>query len=141
VKQQIRIAAGERIEIEGEFVPRGHAIECRVNAEHPERFTPSPGRITTFHPPGGPGIRVDTHVYESYVIPPTYDSMVAKVIAHGQDREEALARMSRALDFFVVEGIHTSIPLHQRILKDSDFRAGRFSTRFMERFLAQSKAS
>jgi len=139
VKEQIRIAAGERIdpELEKDFVPRGHAIECRVNAEHPERFTPSPGRITTFHPPGGPGVRVDTHVYEHYLIPPHYDSLVAKLVAHGQDREEALARMSRALDFFVVEGIHTTIPLHQRILKDPSFRSGRFSTRFMERFLAQ----
>jgi acetyl-CoA carboxylase, biotin carboxylase subunit len=138
VKEQIRIAAGHRVKLEGEFEPWGHAIECRINAEHPERFTPSPGRIATFHPPGGPGVRVDTHVYEHYVIPPYYDSLVAKLIAHGQDRAEAIARMSRALDFFVVEGIQTSIPLHQRIMKDPDFRAGRFSTRFMERFLADS---
>jgi acetyl-CoA carboxylase biotin carboxylase subunit len=142
VKQQIRIAAGEKIDpsLAGEFVPRGHAIECRINAEHPEKFTPSPGRILTFHPPGGPGIRVDTHAYEQYVVPPHYDSLVAKLIAHGQDREEAIARMSRALDFFVVEGIHTSIPLQQRIMADPDFRAGRFSTRFMERFLAAPRS-
>ncbi|MCZ6507947.1 MAG: acetyl-CoA carboxylase biotin carboxylase subunit [Acidobacteria bacterium] len=141
VKQQIRIAAGERLEIDGDFEPQGHAIECRINAEHPDRFTPSPGRIDTFHPPGGPGIRVDTHVYEHYVIPPFYDSLVAKLIAHGEDRAEAVARMSRALDFFVVEGIHTSIALHQRIMADAGFRAGRLSTRFMERFLAQADTS
>jgi acetyl-CoA carboxylase, biotin carboxylase subunit len=142
VKQQIRIAAGQPLDpaLEGEFVPRGHAIECRINAEHPEKFTPSPGRIQTFHVPGGPGIRVDTHAYEQYVVPPHYDSLVAKLIAHGQDREEAIARMSRALDFFIVEGIHTSIPLDQRIMADPDFRAGRLSTRFMERFLAAKPA-
>jgi acetyl-CoA carboxylase biotin carboxylase subunit len=142
VKQQIRIAAGEPLDpaLKSEFVPRGHAIECRINAEHAEKFTPSPGRILTFHPPGGPGIRVDTHAYEQYVIPPYYDSLVAKLIAHGQDRAEAIARMSRALDFFVVEGIHTSIPLHQRIMVDEDFRAGKLSTRFMERFLAARRA-
>ncbi len=139
VKQQIRIAAGERLELENDFVPRGHAIECRINAEHPESFRPSPGRVTTFHPPGGPGIRVDTHVYERYVVPPHYDSLVAKIIAHGEDRDEAIARMQRALDFFVVEGVETTIPLHQRIVRDTDFRAGRLSTRFMERFLAEDR--
>jgi len=139
VKQQIRIAAGEHLDVSGDFVPLGHAIECRVNAEHPEKFTPSPGTVDTFHPPGGPGVRVDTHVYEHYVIPPYYDSLVAKLVAHGEDRAEAIARMRRALDFFVVEGIHTTIPLHQRILADPGFQAGRLSTRFMERFLAQDK--
>jgi acetyl-CoA carboxylase biotin carboxylase subunit len=140
VKEQIRIAAGEPLGIDGDFEPRGHAIECRINAEHPETFTPSPGQVTTFHPPGGPGVRVDTHVYEHYRIPPFYDSLVAKLICHGRDRDEAIARMRRALDFFVVEGIHTSIPLHQRIVRDADFKAGRLSTRFMERFLAQKKS-
>ncbi len=141
VKQQIRIAAGEKLDLEDSFVPKGHAIECRINAEDPVKFRPSPGRITTFHPPGGPGIRVDTHAYEQYVVPPFYDSMVAKLIAHGEDREEAMARMRRALDFFVVEGIQTTIPLHQRILKDADFRSGRFSTRFMETFLSRGEES
>jgi len=138
VKWQIRIASGEPLTLpEGEFVPNGHAIECRINAEDPERFTPSPGRIDVYHPPGGPGIRVDTHVYEHYRIPPHYDSLMAKLIAWGEDRAEAIARMQRALDFFVVEGIKTTIPLHQRIMADRDFRAGRFSTRFMEGFLAK----
>ena len=101
-------------------------------AEDPDRFTPSPGEITTFHPPGGPGISVDTHAYEDYFIPPYYDSLLAKLIAFGQDRKEAIARMQRALDFFVVEGISTSIPLHKRILRDPRFRTGNISTRFME---------
>ncbi len=139
VKEQIRIAAGQPLGIDGNFEPRGHAIECRINAEHPETFTPSPGLVTTFHPPGGPGVRVDTHVYEQYRMPPYYDSLVAKLICHGRDRGEAIDRMRRALDFFVVEGIHTSIPLHQRIVRDADFKAGRLSTRFMERFLAPKK--
>jgi acetyl-CoA carboxylase biotin carboxylase subunit len=135
VKWQIRVAAGERLAVPNGLKPRGHAIECRINAEDPETFAPSPGRLSTFHLPGGPGVRVDTHGYESYVIPPYYDSLVAKLIAHGGSREEAMARMARALDFFVVEGIKTSIPLHRRILQDSRFRAGELSTRFMERFL------
>jgi acetyl-CoA carboxylase biotin carboxylase subunit len=135
VKWQIRVAAGERLAVPNGLKPRGHAIECRINAEDPETFAPSPGKLTTFHLPGGPGVRVDTHGYESYVIPPYYDSLVAKLIVHGGSREEAMARMARALDFFVVEGIKTSIPLHRRILQDSRFRAGELSTRFMERFL------
>jgi len=135
VKWQIRVAAGERLAVPNGLKPRGHAIECRINAEDPETFAPSPGKLTTFHLPGGPGVRVDTHGYESYVIPPYYDSLVAKLIVHGGSREEAMARMARALDFFVVEGIKTSIPLHRRILQDRRFRAGELSTRFMERFL------
>ncbi len=141
VKVQIEVAAGDRLKIASGLKPRGHAIECRVNAENPETFAPSPGPLKTFHPPGGPGIRVDTHGYEDYVIPPYYDSLVAKLIVHDRTREEAIARMSRALDFFVVEGIQTSIPLHKRILRDPDFVAGKFSTRFMERFLQRSKAA
>ncbi|MEE9562585.1 MAG: acetyl-CoA carboxylase biotin carboxylase subunit [Thermoanaerobaculia bacterium] len=135
VKLQIQVAAGERLTLPDALVARGHAIECRINAENSETFNPSPGRIETFHPPGGPGIRVDTHVYEDYFIPPHYDSLLAKLIAYGRDREEAVARMERALDFFVVDGVDTSIPLHQKIMRDSRFRAGNISTRFMERFL------
>ncbi len=141
VKWQIRLAAGERLTLPaGEFVPRGHAIECRINAEDPERFTPSPGRLKVFHTPGGPGVRVDTHGYEGYQMPPHYDSLLAKLIVHGEDRAEAIARMQRALGFFVVEGIRTTIPLHQRIVKDRRFRAGDLSTRFMERFLGEPES-
>jgi acetyl-CoA carboxylase biotin carboxylase subunit len=140
VKSQILIAQGAKLseilpeKIEG---PRGHAIECRINAEHPEKFTPSAGKIKTFNIPGGIGVRVDTNQYAEGVVPPYYDSMIAKLITHGRDREEAIARMSRALDMFIVEGIYTSIPLHKRIMKDPDFVAGNFDTKFMDRFLAQ----
>ncbi len=135
VKSQILVAAGKRLdEILPESIPlRGHAIECRINAEHPETFVPSPGRITGLNLPGGVGIRVDTAAYHDGVIPPYYDSLVAKLIAHGSDRAEATARMLRALDMFVVEGIYTSIPLHQRILKHPDFAAGRLDTGFLTR--------
>ncbi len=137
VKAQIRIAGGERLEdiLGGPIVPRGHAIECRINAENPETFAPSPGRITGLNLPGGIGIRVDTHAYQDGVIPPYYDSLVAKLIAHGADRSEAIARMKRALDLFVVEGIHTSIPLHKRILSEPDFVAGTFDTNFIKRWM------
>jgi acetyl-CoA carboxylase, biotin carboxylase subunit len=136
VRLQIRVAAGEPLGIAGDFTPRGHAIECRINAEDPERFTPSPGPLTTFHPPGGPGVRVDTHGYEGYVVPPYYDSLVAKLIVHDRTRREAIARMRRALDLFVIEGIATSIPLHKAVLAHPRFIAGELSTRFMEEFLA-----
>lgn len=136
VRSQIRIAAGERlpdiVDLPIQF--RGHAIECRINAENPETFTPSPGRITGLNLPGGIGIRVDTHAFTDGVIPPYYDSLVAKLIAHGRDRTEAIERMRRALDMFVVEGVHTSIPLHRKILADSDFVAGNFDTNFIARF-------
>jgi acetyl-CoA carboxylase biotin carboxylase subunit len=135
VKLQIRVAAGEPLGLESLEEPRGHAIECRINAEDSVTFRPSPGRLDTFHLPGGPGVRVDTHAYEDYVVPPFYDSLVAKLITYGEDRREARMRMERALDFFVVEGIATTIPLHKRILADSRFRAGQLSTRFMERLL------
>jgi acetyl-CoA carboxylase biotin carboxylase subunit len=137
VKSQILLAAGERMEsvLRTGIAPRGHAIECRINAEHPEKFTPSAGRITAFNTPGGTGVRVDTHAYQDAVIPPYYDSLIAKLIVRGKDRDEAISRMSRALEMFVVEGIHTSIPLHRRIMADPDFRAGNFDTKFMERFL------
>jgi len=137
VRMQLQVAAGEELEVRGELEPRGHAIECRINAEDPERFRPSPGRITTYHPPGGPGVRLDTHVYEDYVIPPHYDSLLAKLIVHDHDRAAAVARMERALDQFVVEGVQTTIPLHQEILQDAAFRKGKLSTKFMERFLEQ----
>jgi acetyl-CoA carboxylase biotin carboxylase subunit len=137
VRLQIEVAAGARLDIPSGLPARGHAIECRINAEDPERFRPSPGRITTFHAPGGPGVRLDTHAYEDYVIPPFYDSLVAKLIVHDKDRPAAIARMARALEFFVIDGIKTTIPLHQEILQDGPFRAGDLSTRFMERFLEE----
>ena len=114
---------------------RGHAIECRINAENPDTFAPCPGRITALNLPGGVGLRVDTAAYTDAVISPYYDSLVAKVIAYGADRTEAIARMRRALDMFVVEGIHTSIPLHRRILTDPDFLAGQFDTNFVKRYM------
>lgn len=138
VKAQILVAAGEKLTNiipKSPLAPRGHAIECRINAENPETFAPSPGRITALNLPGGPGIRVDTAAYTDGVIPPYYDSLIAKLIAWGRNREESIARMERALGMFVVEGIHTSIPLHQRILADPDFRAGNFDTTFVNRFL------
>jgi acetyl-CoA carboxylase, biotin carboxylase subunit len=139
VKSQIRIAAGETLrEIlpfpPGKLIqPRGHALECRINAEHPETLTPSPGRITGLNLPGGVGVRVDTAAYQDGVIPPYYDSLVAKLITFGANRDEAIARMRRALDMFVVEGIYTSIPLHQKILAHPDFIAGKIDTGFLGR--------
>ena len=131
VKSQIRIAAGERLEnVVGAFASSGHVVECRINAEDPETFTPSPGRITAFRVPGGPGVRVDTGMYSGGVVPPYYDSLIAKLIAHGKDRTEAIARMRQALDGFVVEGIKTTILLHKRILADPDFIAGKVRYRF-----------
>jgi acetyl-CoA carboxylase biotin carboxylase subunit len=136
VKSQIRIAQGEPL---SEVLPepiciRGHAIECRINAENPDTFVPSPGRITGFHLPGGIGVRVDTWAYTDCVIPPFYDSLVAKLIVYGRDRNEAIRRMQRALSMFIVEGIHTSIPVHQRIMADADFQAGHFDTNFIKRY-------
>ncbi|MEM7350560.1 MAG: acetyl-CoA carboxylase biotin carboxylase subunit [Acidobacteriota bacterium] len=134
VKEQLRVATGEPLSFRSGLRPRGHVIECRINAEHPETFRPSPGRMNTLHLPGGPGVRIDTHAYQEYVIPPFYDSMVAKLIVRGSDRAEAIERTLRALDFFVVEGIDTTVPLHKKILRDDAFRRGDFSTRFMEEF-------
>jgi acetyl-CoA carboxylase biotin carboxylase subunit len=136
VKAQLRIAAGEPLSaiLRQPIEIRGHAIECRINAEHPESFAPCPGRITAFNVPGGVGIRVDTAAYTDCVISPYYDSLVAKLIAYGADRAEAIARMQRALEMFVIEGIHTSIPLHERILADAEFQSGRFDTNFIKRF-------
>jgi len=136
IKAQIRIAAGEKLDAAvGPIEFRGHSIECRINAEDPDTFVPSAGRITTFQMPGGPGIRVDTAAHADAVIPPFYDSLIAKLIVHGRDRAEAIARMRRALEMFVVEGIKTSLPLHQRILADADFEAGRLDTHFLEHLL------
>jgi acetyl-CoA carboxylase biotin carboxylase subunit len=137
VKSQILIAAGAKLQdiVTQPIIPRGHSIECRINAEHPEKFTPSAGKITVFNTPGGNGVRVDTAQYQEGVASPYYDSLIAKLIVHGKDRPEAIARMRRALDMFIVEGIHTSIPLHKRILQDPDFVAGNFDTKFMERFM------
>ena len=135
VKEQIRIAAGEKLCFtQDQILFRGHSIECRINAESPTTFIPSPGRITVFHPPGGPGIRVDSCAYADYVVSPHYDSLIAKLIAFGKERQEALARLNRALDMFTVEGIETSIPLHKKIINHPDFITGRFGTSFLERF-------
>ncbi len=136
VKAQLRIAMGEKLKDIVPKVPeiRGHAIECRINAEHPEKFTPSAGKITAFNLPGGNGVRVDTAQYAEGVVPPYYDSLIAKLIVHAPDREQAMNKMQRALSQFVVEGIHTTIPLHQRIFADPEFRSGQFDTKFMERF-------
>lgn len=137
VRNQIRIAAGEELGyVQDDVQIVGHSIECRINAEDPEKFTPSPGKITAFNIPGGPGVRVDTAVYPGYVVPPYYDSMIAKLIVHARTRELAIARMQRALDMMVIEGIKTTIPLHKKIMADERFRRGDFSTRFMEEFLS-----
>lgn len=148
VKAQIRIAAGERLDSilalgkdETGLLPRGHAIECRINAENPVTFAPSAGKVTGLNLPGGIGVRVDSAVYSEGVIPPYYDSLIAKLIVYGHDRGEAIARMQRALDMFVVQGVDTSIALHRKILAEADFQAGRLSTAFMERFMPKKKAS
>ena len=136
VAAQIRIAAGEELnQTQDQLIFVGHAIECRVNAEDPVTFTPSPGRITTLNLPSGAGIRVDTAIYDGYFVPPHYDSLIAKVVVHSRTRERAIARMRRALESMVVEGVKTTIPLHLKILNDPDFIAGNFTTRFMDRFL------
>jgi len=135
VKLQIQIAAGEHLPIEGDTVEsRGHSIECRICAEDAQSFAPSAGKITGFHVPGGTGVRVDTAAYAESVIPPYYDSLIAKLIVHGKDRAEAIQRMKRALEMFIVEGISTSIPLHEKILADPDFQAGNFDTQFLNRY-------
>jgi len=139
VKSQILLACGRRMDevLRPGIHFRGHAIECRINAEHPEKFTPSAGRISVFNVPGGTGVRVDTAAYQEAVITPYYDSLVAKLIVRGKDRSEAISRMARALEMFVIEGIHTSIPLHRRIMRDAEFRAGNLDTKFLERFLGE----
>jgi len=140
VQEQIHVAAGEKLRFRQKDIQlRGHAIECRINAEDPYRFTPSPGRITSYHPPGGPGIRVDSHVYQGYTVPPNYDSMVGKVIAYGATREQAMARMRIALSEMVVEGIQTNIPLHRDLLNDTNFMRGGVSIHYLEQKLGQEQ--
>jgi len=135
IREQIRAAAGEKIPDGGFPLPEGHAIECRINAEDPEHdFRPSPGRIATWHQPSGFGVRVDSHAYQGYMIPPYYDSMIGKLIVRGQTREEALDRMQQALDEFVIEGVHTTIPFHRKVMKHPKFREGDFDTHFLESF-------
>jgi acetyl-CoA carboxylase biotin carboxylase subunit len=137
VKEQLNIAAGNKLSFsQADVVMRGHAIECRINAEDPRTFLPCPGTITVFHPPGGPGIRLDSHIYTGYKVPPNYDSLIAKVIAHGENRDLALARMRTALDEMVIEGIKTNLPLHQDILRDSSFKTGGTNIHYLEKWLA-----
>ena len=140
VQMQIRIAAGQKLPFNQRAIQlKGHAIECRVNAEHPYTFVPSPGRITMWHSPGGPGVRVDSHAYTNYTVPPNYDSMIGKIIVYGDTREQALARMRTALSETVVEGIQTNIPLHRELMVDSGFCAGGTSIHYLEKWLAQRK--
>ena len=140
IKEQIRLAAGDHLDVKNTMKMRGHAIECRINAENPDKnFMPSPGTITNFHVPGGFGVRVDTHAYAQYTIPPYYDSLIAKLITHGRDRQEAIKRMKRALEEFVVEGIHTTIPLHLKLLEQEDFQRGKYDINFMEKFWEQNR--
>ncbi len=142
VQQQIRIAAGDKLSFKQRDISlHGHAIECRINAEHPYRFTPSPGRITAWHPPGGPGIRVDSHAYANYLVPPHYDSMIAKVLAYGDTRQQALRRMHIALSEMAVEGILTNLPLHRDLMTDARFVEGGTSIHYLEQRLAQRKDS
>jgi acetyl-CoA carboxylase biotin carboxylase subunit len=141
IKEQIKIAAGLPLEFrQNDIKLRGHSIECRINAECPDTFTPSPGTITTFRPPGGPGVRVDSAVMSDSVVSPYYDSLIAKLIVHAENRDAAIARMRRALDEFVVEGIKTTIPLHKRIFDDPVFQKGRISTGYLEKFLSSEQA-
>ncbi|MEQ1743314.1 MAG: acetyl-CoA carboxylase biotin carboxylase subunit [Candidatus Nitrotoga sp.] len=138
VQQQIRIAAGEKLSFkQNDIALKGHSIECRINAEHPYKFTPSAGRITTWHTPGGPGIRVDSHVYANYFVPPHYDSMIGKIIAYGDNRQQAIARMRTALSEMAVEGIDTNIPLHQELMLDAAFLRGGTSIHYLEHKLAE----
>jgi acetyl-CoA carboxylase biotin carboxylase subunit len=134
VKEQIRVAAGEKLSVK-ELPPlRGHVIECRVNAEDPARnFQPSPGKIEVFHPPGGPGVRLDTHVYAGYTVPPFYDSLIAKLVVQGRDRQEAIRRMHMALESFIIEGVTTTIPFLGRVMMHKKFQAGDVDTKFLER--------
>jgi acetyl-CoA carboxylase biotin carboxylase subunit len=141
VQEQIRIAAGNKLSFrQKDVVLRGHAVECRINAEDPFTFVPSPGRITQYHAPGGPGVRIDSHIYHNYFVPPYYDSLIAKVLTHGATREQALARMRIALSEMVVEGIKTNIPLHQQLLQDKGFIAGQTSIHYLQEKLASDKA-
>jgi acetyl-CoA carboxylase biotin carboxylase subunit len=138
VREQLCIAAGAPLAYRQSDVKLcGHAIECRINAEHPDTFLPSPGRVTDYHPPGGLGVRVDSALYQGYEVPPFYDSLVAKLIVHGTSREECLMRLRRTLEEYVIGGIETTIPLHQRLIEDADFRRGIYDIHWLERFLAR----
>ncbi|MGV3571687.1 MAG: ATP-grasp domain-containing protein, partial [Ramlibacter sp.] len=140
VRTQIQVAAGEKLPFkQGDIQLRGHAIEVRINAEDPYKFVPSPGRITLWHAPGGPGVRVDSHVYHNYFVPPNYDSMIGKIIVHGDTREQALARMRTALAETVVEGINTNIPLHRELMVDAKFMAGGTNIHYLEEWLSHHK--
>ncbi|MBK8162048.1 MAG: acetyl-CoA carboxylase biotin carboxylase subunit [Gammaproteobacteria bacterium] len=142
VKEQIRIAAGHPLTIrQSDVKPNGHAIECRINAEDARNFTPSPGTITQYHPPGGPGIRIDSHIYNGYTVPPFYDSMIGKVIAHGDRRDTAIARMRMALTEFVIEGIRTNLALHRDLMNDAAFQAGGTNIHYLEKKLAAAAAA
>jgi acetyl-CoA carboxylase, biotin carboxylase subunit len=142
VKEQIRVAAGKRLSVrQSDIEIRGHSIECRINAEDPDTFVPSPGVIHAFSVPGGPGVRVDSYAHSECTISPYYDSLIAKIITYGRDRQEAIARMRRTLEMTVIEGIKTSIPLHLKILNEPDFQAGRLNTAFMDRFIREKKKS
>jgi acetyl-CoA carboxylase biotin carboxylase subunit len=142
VQQQIRIAAGEKLPFRQKDIQlKGHALECRINAEDPFTFVPSPGRITLYHPPGGPGTRVDSHIYQNYLVPPHYDSLISKVLTHGDTRDQAIARMRIALSEMVVEGIKTNIPLHQQLMNDPAFIEGQTSIHYLEEKLAADKAA
>lgn len=133
VKEQLKIAAGEKLSVKQEDIRiQGHAIECRINAEDPKTFIPCPGKITWFHAPGGPGVRIDSHVYSSYTVPPNYDSLIAKLITYGKDRHEAIRRMRNALSEIVVEGIKTNIPLHQDLVRDTHFIKGGTTIHYLE---------
>jgi acetyl-CoA carboxylase biotin carboxylase subunit len=139
VRAQLEIASGEPLGLRQKDVEfRGHAVECRINAEDPESFMPSPGKVNVFHPPGGPGIRLDSHLYSGYTVPPQYDSLIGKLIAHGQDRDTAMARMRTALSEIVIDGIKTNIPLHERLCRDSAFLAGGTNIHYLEAKLARS---
>jgi len=138
VREQIRIAAGIPLSMaQSDIVPQGHAIECRINAENPETFMPSPGTVTDYHAPGGLGVRVDSGLYAGYRVPPYYDSLIAKLIVQGQTRNECLMRLRRALEEFVIEGVHTTIPLHQRLIAENDFINGNYDIHWLEHYMSR----
>jgi acetyl-CoA carboxylase biotin carboxylase subunit len=141
VREQVRIAAGQELGYGQEEVRfDGHAIECRITAEDPDTFMPTPGRVATYHAPGGLGVRVDSALYAGYAVPPHYDSLIAKLVVHGATRPQALARLRRALDEFVIDGISTTLPLHRRIAADPEFQAGDYTIHWLERFVARGAA-
>jgi acetyl-CoA carboxylase biotin carboxylase subunit len=138
VKEQIMVAAGHPLSFtQNDIKITGHAIECRINAEDPQTFVPSPGKITSYHTPGGFGVRVDSHMYDGYVVPPYYDSMIAKLIVHGKNREEAMQRVKRSLDEYVIDGIKTTIPLHRILVDNPDMRKGEYDIHWLEKYLSK----